>query len=72
MPIRLQPMSSVLDAASHGPSERSNGAGAARVAIWRAVEWYFVKIYGETEGPSTLPYYCDPARIGAFAVPRED
>ena len=32
------------------------------------VRWYFDHIYGRLEGPGTTPYYCDPSRVGHFAV----
>ncbi len=32
------------------------------------VEWYAANVYGRLEGVGTLPFYCDPARIGRFAV----
>src|SRR5262249_44510552 len=40
-------------------------------AVARIVAWYFRTAYGVWEGPGTLPYYCDPARVGAFAVAPE-
>lgn len=30
--------------------------------------WYFREVYGRLEGPGTLPFYCDPERVGYFAV----
>ena len=32
------------------------------------VRWYAAVIHGRHEGAGTLPFYCDPARVGAFAV----
>jgi len=32
------------------------------------VAWYFQTVYGHWEGPGVLPFYCDPNRVGAFAV----
>ena len=32
------------------------------------VRWYAREIYGRVEGDGCLPFYCDPARVGAFAV----
>ena len=32
------------------------------------VEWYAAHVYGQLEGASTLPFYCDAARVGRFAV----
>jgi hypothetical protein len=34
----------------------------------RVVGWYFEEVYGQAEGPGTTPFYCDPSRIGHFAV----
>jgi len=34
----------------------------------RMVRWYATAIYGRIEGAGQLPFYCDPARVGAFAV----
>lgn len=30
--------------------------------------WYFTRVYGHHEGSGCLPFYCDPARVGHFAV----
>ena len=38
----------------------------------RIVAWYFHTVYARLEGPGVLPFYCDPDRIGAFAVERSD
>jgi hypothetical protein len=35
------------------------------------VAWYFEVYYGKAEGPGCLPFYCDPAMVGAFAVAPE-
>ncbi|MFN0244265.1 MAG: hypothetical protein ACKVWV_15365 [Planctomycetota bacterium] len=37
-------------------------------AVERIVAWYFDRAYGHWEGPGTLPFYCDPERVGHFAV----
>ena len=34
--------------------------------------WYGENIFGRLEGPGVLPYYCDPARVGWFAVSPEE
>jgi hypothetical protein len=34
----------------------------------RVLDWYFERRYGKTEGPGTVPFYCDRAKVGAFAV----
>ena len=36
------------------------------------MEWYFGQVYGTWEGPGVLPFYCDPSRVGAFAVGSDD
>lgn len=43
-----------------------------RGTLRRVVEWYFLQIYGRFEGPGTIPYYCDPKRVGHFAVRPEE
>lgn len=35
----------------------------------RIVRWYAARIYDRIEGGRVLPFYCDPKRVGAFAVP---
>jgi hypothetical protein len=37
-------------------------------AAGAAVEWYLATVYRRWEGPGVLSAYCDPARVGAFAV----
>jgi len=37
----------------------------------RVAAWYFANVYGRSEGPGVVPFYCDPARVGAFAVEPE-
>jgi len=37
-----------------------------------AASWYFKTLYGVHEGPGVLPFYCDPDRVGAFAVAPEE
>lgn len=32
------------------------------------VEWYAAHVYGQFEGAGTVPFYCDAARVGRFAV----
>jgi len=36
--------------------------------LTRVANWYFARIYGHSEGPGTLPAYCDSDRVGSFAV----
>jgi hypothetical protein len=41
-------------------------------ALRRVVGWYFTSIYGRTEGADVPPFYCDPSKVGRFAVqPKE-
>jgi hypothetical protein len=46
----------------------SDSERGARKALRQITRWYFTKAYGSWEGPGILPYYCDPGRVGAFAV----
>jgi len=32
------------------------------------LRWYFREVYRRHEGPGVLPFYCDPTRIGHFAL----
>jgi hypothetical protein len=41
-------------------------------AVGLAVSWYFNNLYGVREGLGTVPFYCDPDRVGAFAVVPEE
>jgi hypothetical protein len=38
----------------------------------RVLRWYVENIYGKFEGPGQLPFYCDPLRVGSFAVTRAE
>ena len=38
----------------------------------RVLRWYFGEVYGKSEGPGTVPFYCDPGRVGHFAVDKRD
>lgn len=40
----------------------------AHQALERIVRWYADRVYGRWEGGSRRPFYCDPARVGAFAI----
>ncbi len=40
----------------------------AAAALRGALAWYFDRVYGRLEGPGVLPFYCDPNRVGHFAV----
>ncbi len=37
-------------------------------SLRRVVAWYFDHVYSVTEGPGVVPFYCDPLRVGRFAV----
>jgi len=37
-----------------------------------ALNWYFGEVFARTAGQGVLPFYCDPARVGAFAVAPAD
>ena len=43
-------------------------AEAPLAAIRTIARWYRETVYGRFEGPGTVPFYCDPARVGHFAV----
>lgn len=40
--------------------------------VRRVLDWYFERAYGKLEGPGVLPFYCDPSRVGHFAVARDE
>ncbi len=40
----------------------------AHHALERIVRWYADRVYDRWEGGSRRPFYCDPARVGAFAI----
>jgi hypothetical protein len=50
---------------------RSRETEPAIASLRRIVAWYFAKVYGVREGPGVIPFYCDPRRVGGFAVNRE-
>lgn len=37
-------------------------------SIRTIARWYRETVYGQHEGPGTVPFYCDRARVGHFAV----
>lgn len=47
-------------------------ASASTRALRRVAAWYISRVYGRTEGPGTLPFYCDPVHVGHFAVDADD
>jgi hypothetical protein len=50
----------------------SRSSPRADDAVERIVAWYFDRAYGRWEGPGTQPFYCDPERVGHFAVDPTD
>ena len=42
--------------------------GASTVALRRIVQWYADVAHGRWDGAGTTPHYCDPARVGPFAI----
>lgn len=51
---------------------RHVGSSQATEAISAILRWYFDRVYGHLEGPGKLPFYCDPAKIGHFAIAPAD
>jgi hypothetical protein len=49
------------------PARRSSQA-ASRDVVQRVVRWYFRTTLPASFGLAALPFYCDPARVGSFAV----
>jgi hypothetical protein len=47
-------------------------AASNALAVQHVVRWYFDEVYARREGPGTLPFYCDPDRVGAFAIAPDD
>lgn len=41
---------------------------AVEPEVLRVLGWYFEHAYGRLEGPNRMPFYCDPTRVGFFAV----
>ena len=50
------------------PASSMNHSKRVIHEVRTVVSWYFGTIYARLEGPRVLPFYCDPERIGAFAV----
>ena len=51
-----------------GVSSRGRRKSRIEADLRAIVRWYFKNVYGIHEGPGTLPFYCDPKRVGHFAV----
>ena len=50
---------------------RARRPRANQVAVTKAVvEWYLQHYYGRASDPGVVEMFCDPARVGAFAVDR--
>lgn len=47
-------------------------AKAKRPSWLPALNWYFGEVFARTAGQGVLPFYCDPERVGAFAVAPAD
>jgi len=47
---------------------RKRRAYDGRSPLRFVLEWYFSRVYGRSEGPTQLPFYCKPERVGEFAV----
>jgi hypothetical protein len=46
---------------------------ASGLAVVRSLTaWYFDEVFERFEGPSIVPFYCDPSRVGLFAVDSRD
>ena len=50
---------------------RSAAQATPSAAVGRVVRWYVEHVYRRFEGPGTVPFYCDPARVGHLAVDSE-
>lgn len=50
--------------------QQARRAPAIGETIEAMVAWYAAHVYGRIEGPGCVPFYCDAARVGAFAVDR--
>lgn len=59
---------------SHDPSPLSEGGPVPgpHPSLLAVLGWYFHKPFSRFEGPGALPFYCDPTRVGAFAVAPKD
>ena len=47
---------------------RAERRPTTRAVLDAIVGWYAARVYGRIEGDGVVPFYCDPARVGAFAV----
>src|SRR5689334_18515550 len=50
------------------PVPRRGRRANTREVLHQVLSWYFDVVYGRREGPGVLPFYCDPAKVGGFAV----
>ena len=60
--------SSVVKVRNRKTRIRAQSRDRARGSLRSIVVWYFREVYGRYEGPGVLPFYCDPERVGHFAV----
>ncbi len=49
-------------------SVQSTRRPGVRASLRMMVEWYAAHVYGQLEGAGTVPFYCDAAKVGRFAV----
>lgn len=52
-------------------SDRPRLSKAAQEKLEAILSWYFTHYYGKLDGPGAIPFYCDKARVGAFATASE-
>ena len=61
-------MSGVYVPPRRGKAAKSSRQPGVRASLRTMVEWYATHVYGQLEGAGTVPFYCDAARVGRFAV----
>ena len=50
------------------PLDVESHEGIVRAPWDRLLCWYFSTVFGCGEGPGATPFYCDPAKVGSFAI----
>ena len=50
------------------PPPQDDGATGPAPALLAVLDWYFSSPYGFLHGHKQPPFYCDPSRVGGFAV----
>jgi hypothetical protein len=53
---------------THTLRARTIKRAPAATALRKVIAWYFAGVYARREGPGALPFYCDAAKVGVFAV----